>query len=108
MMSIEIKGPILALAASLGLLGLTFGLSPFQQPAEAAVVRHEQPTNSTPVPDGAGMEGRAKQGYKLFDHNCAHCHGDDARGDEGPNLHGLAKSDARLAAVIKGGIKGEM
>jgi mono/diheme cytochrome c family protein len=43
-----------------------------------------------------------------FDHNCAHCHGDDARGDEGPDLHGLTKSDKRLEKIINGGIKGEM
>jgi mono/diheme cytochrome c family protein len=48
------------------------------------------------------------QGYKLFDHYCAQCHGDDARGDEGPNLHDLQKSDARLDTIIKGGVKGEM
>jgi len=40
--------------------------------------------------------------------NCAPCHGDDARGDEGPTLYDLAKSDARITAIIKGGIKGEM
>ena len=40
--------------------------------------------------------------------NCAHCHGDDARGDEGPDLHGVTKSDARIASFIKNGIKGEM
>ncbi len=47
-------------------------------------------------------------GYKLFDRNCAHCHGDDARGDEGPDLHGLTKSDARIERIIKNGIHGEM
>jgi mono/diheme cytochrome c family protein len=46
-------------------------------------------------------------GYRLFDHNCAHCHGDDARGDEGPSLYDLRKSDARLEKIIKDGIKGE-
>lgn len=55
-----------------------------------------------------GMSEREKTGYKLFDHNCAQCHGDDARGDEGPDLHGLTKSDQRLEKIIKGGIKGEM
>ena len=40
--------------------------------------------------------------------NCAHCHGDDARGDEGPDLHDLHKSDARIHQVITAGIKGEM
>jgi mono/diheme cytochrome c family protein len=43
-----------------------------------------------------------------FDHSCAPCHGDDARGDEGPNLYDLAKSDARIATIIKNGVKGEM
>ena len=48
------------------------------------------------------------QGQHLFQMNCAHCHGDDARGDEGPDLHGLRKTDARLSALINNGIKGEM
>ena len=107
-MKIEIKATVLALAASLGLLGLTFGLSPFLQPCKAADARSEVPANTTPIHEEAGLEGQTKQGHKLFDHNCAHCHGDDARGDEGPDLHGLVKSDARLTKIIKGGIKGEM
>jgi len=32
----------------------------------------------------------------------------DARGDEGPDLHGLTKSDARIASIIRNGVKGEM
>ena len=40
--------------------------------------------------------------------NCAHCHAPDAHGDEGPDLHGVTKSDARIAALIKNGVKGEM
>ena len=55
-----------------------------------------------------GMTAKEKLGYRLFDHNCAHCHGEDARGDEGPDLHGLAKSDKRIEKIIKEGIKGEM
>ena len=47
-------------------------------------------------------------GRHLFLMNCAHCHGDDARGDEGPNLHNLHRSDARIHEVITAGIKGEM
>ncbi len=50
----------------------------------------------------------AGQGRYLFLMNCAHCHGDDARGDEGPDLHNLRKSDARIHQVITAGIKGEM
>jgi cbb3-type cytochrome c oxidase subunit III len=50
----------------------------------------------------------AKKGQNLFERNCAHCHGDDARGDEGPDLHGLKKSDARINKIVTQGIKGEM
>jgi mono/diheme cytochrome c family protein len=48
------------------------------------------------------------QGAKLFAMNCSHCHADDATGDEGPDLHGLTKSDERIKAIITNGIKGEM
>jgi mono/diheme cytochrome c family protein len=50
----------------------------------------------------------AKRGQDLFLRNCAHCHGNDAHGDEGPDLHGLKKSDARISKIITQGIKGEM
>jgi mono/diheme cytochrome c family protein len=48
------------------------------------------------------------QGAGFFAQSCADCHGDDARGDEGPDLHSLAISNARIAAQIKNGTKGEM
>jgi cbb3-type cytochrome c oxidase subunit III len=51
---------------------------------------------------------KIKRGHSLFDRNCSHCHGDDARGDEGPSLYNLALSDAKIAKRIKEGIKGEM
>jgi len=50
----------------------------------------------------------ATQGRHLFLMNCAHCHGDDAHGDEGPDLYNLHKTDARIHQVITAGIKGEM
>jgi mono/diheme cytochrome c family protein len=48
------------------------------------------------------------RGRHLFLSNCAHCHGADAKGDEGPNLHRERKSDSRMAALIRNGISGEM
>jgi mono/diheme cytochrome c family protein len=54
------------------------------------------------------MVAEAVQGRHLFLMNCAHCHGDDAHGDEGPDLHNLHKSDALIHHVITAGIKGEM
>jgi mono/diheme cytochrome c family protein len=107
-MSIEVKGLLLGLAAALGLLGVAFGLSPLLRPSQPPDAQREPPTNTISIRAEAGLAGLPKQGYKLFDHNCAPCHGEDAHGDEGPDLHGLVKSDARLTALIKGGIKGEM
>jgi mono/diheme cytochrome c family protein len=48
------------------------------------------------------------QGGQFFAASCSQCHGDDAHGDEGPDLHNLSISNARIAATIKKGIKGEM
>jgi mono/diheme cytochrome c family protein len=48
------------------------------------------------------------RGQKLFAVNCSHCHADDASGDEGPDLHGLTKSDERIKTIVTNGIKGEM
>ena len=50
-----------------------------------------------------------QRGHELFLMNCAHCHGDDARGtEEGPDLTKFNKSETRIASVVKNGIKGEM
>ena len=48
------------------------------------------------------------RGHQLFLLNCAHCHAQDATGDEGPDLHGVLKSDARIAGIITNGVKGQM
>jgi mono/diheme cytochrome c family protein len=53
--------------------------------------------NATPPP-----------GRRLFLKNCAHCHADDATGDEGPDLHGLERSDEFIAKRIRNGVKGKM
>ena len=85
--------------------------------ALAAAMRSVQlrslPSAAMSVVAQAGAEknapnAEALQGRHLFLLNCAHCHGDDARGDEGPDLHDLHKSDARIHHVITRGIKGEM
>jgi len=47
-------------------------------------------------------------GRTLFLKNCAHCHGADAHGDEGPDLHNLDWTDAQIAARIRNGKKGQM
>ena len=44
----------------------------------------------------------------LFLKNCAHCHGADAHGDDGPDLHNLDWTDAQIGARIRNGKKGQM
>ena len=50
----------------------------------------------------------AAQGRTLYLMNCAHCHGVDATGDEGPDLHDLDLPDKRVAKLISNGKKGQM
>jgi mono/diheme cytochrome c family protein len=101
-LSLKLKGIILGSFAGLAAIGIAFAAGEMFQAKPATAPRVEEALVIPP----AGTP--ANQGYKLFMNNCAHCHGTDARGDEGPDLHGVTKSDARIASLIKGGIKGEM
>jgi mono/diheme cytochrome c family protein len=101
-LSLERKGVILATVSGLAAIGMAFAAGGIIRPKQAA----ESPATTSSVIPPAGTQ--AHQGYALFLLNCAHCHGSDARGDEGPDLHGVAKSDARISSLIKNGIKGEM
>jgi mono/diheme cytochrome c family protein len=79
----------------------------------ASVVRNGLPsipmfTTSHAAMKSGNLSADSAQGRHLFLMNCAHCHGDDAHGDEGPDLHNLHRSDARIHQVITAGIKGEM
>jgi mono/diheme cytochrome c family protein len=97
--------PFLAAGAA---LGSAFGLSVALRAAESRT-SHQQPTPeawvemSTPTSPSMVAEGR-----KLFLGSCAHCHGEDATGDEGPDLHDVEVSDRYVAHIITHGIKGEM
>jgi mono/diheme cytochrome c family protein len=44
----------------------------------------------------------------LFLRNCAHCHGADAHGDDGPDLHDLGLADDWIANRIRKGKAGQM
>jgi len=69
---------------------------------EKASVESWQWWKPAPAPEAIAAGG------KLFLNSCAHCHGADARGDEGPDLHDLQMSDHHIINVIKTGFKGEM
>jgi len=99
---------LVALVVSSIALSGAFGLAS-QIRKQARAVSHEQPQSTKQVPrPNLPIEEARQEGRKLFLNSCAHCHGEDARGDEGPDLHGLEVSDRRIATVIKRGIKGEM
>ncbi len=91
----------LALACALGLSLLlrhqAAGVSR-QQPTPEAWL--EAPTPASPV--------LASQGRRLFLSSCAHCHGADASGAEGPDLHQVEVSDRYIFNIITHGIKHEM
>ncbi len=95
------------LAAGLA-LGSAFALGGILQ-RQAARSSHQQPTMehwlepTTPTSPALITKGRA-----LFLDSCAHCHGADATGDEGPDLHGVQVSDRYIANIITRGIPHEM
>lgn len=98
---------LVAILTSGATLGAAFGLARFM---EGRMASHPPMfAGNVNLSAAAGpLSADASQGRHLFLLNCAHCHGDDARGDGGPDLYNLHKSDARIRTVITGGIKGEM
>ncbi len=54
------------------------------------------------------IEGDPAHGKNLFEENCSTCHGIDAGGEEGPDLHGVpsALGDAAVEGIIQHGIRG--
>ena len=99
--SVAVLAGALALAAC---YGLSLGLR-----AAEARISHQQPTPEawfeTPTPTSPAL---VAQGRALFLNSCAHCHGADAMGDEGPDLHRVEVSDRYISNIITHGIKGEM
>ena len=75
----------------------------------ALVVAFAVPLKSLADDPKSGAPTRPQlSGRTLFLKNCAHCHADDATGDEGPDLHGLSRSDEWIARRIRNGVKGKM
>jgi mono/diheme cytochrome c family protein len=106
------RGPFLrntlaALAAAISLAS-AFGFSLVLRHAESKV-SHQQPTPEvwfeTPTLSSPAV---ISQGRALFLSSCAHCHGADATGDEGPDLHDVGVSDRYISNIITHGIKDEM
>ncbi len=99
---------LIALAISGTVLAATGGFAAVLR-QRAAAVSHQQPSYVPPAAVAVRPPAQnIAEGRKLFLRSCAHCHGNDARGDDGPDLHALNVSDRRIASVVTHGIKGEM
>jgi mono/diheme cytochrome c family protein len=106
-LGVGLRASLAALAATLALAsayGLSLGLRYVDSKGS-----HQQPTPETwferPTPSSPAL---ISQGRALFLSSCAHCHGADATGDEGPDLHHVWVSDRYIANIITNGIKHEM
>jgi mono/diheme cytochrome c family protein len=70
---------------------------------------HERPVEEHWIePETLSSPALIANGRKLFLNSCAHCHGADARGDEGPDLHAVKVSDRYIGNIITHGIPHEM
>jgi len=98
----EFIAALLAILCACVVVGGTLGA------ASLVRARIEQARTESATGNAAQLTPIAAHGQKLFAVNCSHCHADDATGDEGPDLHGLTKSDERIKGIITNGIKGEM
>ena len=101
-MNIEVKALIAASLVSGMVVGGLLGAARIVQSNTPA------PSGKTVGQSSAMKDPRVATGAKLFSFNCAHCHGIDATGDEGPDLHKVTKTDERIKSTILNGVKGEM
>ena len=101
-LSFQLRAKMLGTVSGLAAIGIAFAAGEIFQDSSAASAASG---DGLTIPASGTLE---QKGYQLYMLNCAHCHGNDARGDEGPDLHGVTKSDARIASLIKDGKKGEM
>jgi mono/diheme cytochrome c family protein len=99
----EVVAGVLALVVASVVVGGTLGSAALVR-AAIEKARSESATSG----NAAQLSPIVARGQKLFAVNCSHCHADDATGDEGPDLHGLTKSDERIKTIVTNGIKGEM
>jgi mono/diheme cytochrome c family protein len=100
---LEIIAGVLAIVVAAVVVGSALGSATLVRAAMEKARSESAAKGNQPA-----LSAAVAHGQKLYAVNCSHCHADDATGDEGPDLHGLTKSDERIKAIITNGIKGEM
>jgi len=97
----ERQALFVAIATSCASLLATFGV--------ALIFGHAPPGKKSPTIKSPEVSVEViTHGRRLFIRHCVECHGFDARGDEGSDLHNLRAGDPLIRQVITGGVKGEM
>jgi putative heme-binding domain-containing protein len=68
--------------------------------------QESQPTPQSPTASAAPAD--PEQGKRLFQQNCSPCHGADAGGGDGPDLHGVPAllGDPTVQGIVRRGIPG--
>src|SRR6202043_113061 len=100
-MNIEVKALIAALLISGTVVGSFLGTARILQSNTS------KPSGESAAQSSGIKDPKVAAGAKLFALNCAHCHGIDATGDEGPDLHKVTKPDARIKFSIRNVVEGE-
>ncbi|HSV62598.1 MAG TPA: cytochrome c [Chthoniobacterales bacterium] len=104
----ERQALVAAVSTSALALVAAFGVAWAMRAASVSSRLADVPGNAQAATVSQNLTADAAQGRHLFLMNCAHCHADDAHGDEGPDLYDLRKSDERIRRQIIDGVKGEM
>jgi putative heme-binding domain-containing protein len=60
-----------------------------------------QTRTARPRPAGAPLSSDAADGRRVFDAQCAWCHGNEGDGGMGPNLHGTLRHTTSLASIVE-------
>src|SRR4051812_17185896 len=102
------KAFVISICAASLALGSAFALGGVLQQHYSIRSHQILPTEQWLEPATRTSPELISAGRKLFLDSCAHCHGADARGDEGPDLHDVQTSDRYIANLITHGIPHEM
>ncbi len=108
-MARELKGLVAGLAAGLGVVGASYGVSAIALHGQAV----QAVASAKPVAPKAGVQPASTQlvasGAALYSSlACVGCHGASAQGGIGPTLHHLGDPDAKVYRNIANGFQGRM
>lgn len=117
-MRIELRALVIAVMVMFVVLAVTFslakGVRQVRTGAAAEDARLGDSGNAkhpSPTPTAAPIalsQADIASGHQFYLTSCAKCHGADAKGSIGPNLHHLPLANSDIAGIIKTGFKGQM